>query len=342
VQAFGSDDTATGTMHADVSVTAGKAVSVTADGNIILSGAPGAENSALVLAGLPRGILGSSSFGANSATAAATVTGAVKFTAGTTLSVTAGNNLIVIGGSRGGSSAIVAAGSSHSRNDKATLNIDTSVSLTAKGALTLTATGGNLSFITSPAGPSSTRVFADSVGTNVSATANVDQSVTVSGKTLTLNGNVNTFTGSGFSGSNVVIDTSIKLLQNGHPLTGFHPQLMRTDAIHVAPVETTGVSFGGVQNLTGGTSIAPAAQPAGAIDTSGISLDAPVASSLGTLHLQGLVLNLVTVLGETGAPAVKQGTSYTPSSTGYDSAFPASCTALVLDHADRRCSSGGR
>jgi len=38
---------------------------------------------------------------------------------------------------------------------------------------------------------------------------------------------------------------------------------------------------------------------------------------------------------------VKQGTSYTPSSSAYGD-FPASCTALVLDHADRRCSAGGK
>src|SRR6185312_11456756 len=64
VQTLFSDNTAVGTVHADVNVTGGKAVKVTAAGDIVIAGGPGAENSALVLAGLVGGILTSSSIGA--------------------------------------------------------------------------------------------------------------------------------------------------------------------------------------------------------------------------------------------------------------------------------------
>jgi hypothetical protein len=122
-----------------------------------------------------------------------------------------------------------------------------------------------------------------------------------------------------------------------HPLT----QGVTHDAIQVAPAGTA-LSFGGLQ-LMPGTSVSPAVQPAAGIDTSGLTLPAPAVTGLDTLQVQGLVLNLVAVMGSTSQSKPEEGTLYAPSlAAGYAISFPSSCTTLVLDQEGRRCSAGGK
>jgi hypothetical protein len=314
-----------------------------------------------VIAGVPSHVFGSNAIGANSATAAATVTSKVNFTAGTALSVTAGGNVVISGGSRGGDGAIISAigGSSNGHKDKATLTVDQSVNIKgATVALTASSGAGNVSITTYLPSSAASRATVSSSGAGNTAKATVNGSVVITAKTpVTIGGSLHKIAAGASTSGNLIITSTITV--TGHAAAGGHSHAVHTsgfapemgrlsgDTLRVAPDFGT-TSFGGMRTL-GGASVTPAVpQPAVTI-SDGIELPAPAITSLDTMQVQSLVPSLVTVTGDDASQTKPQsspvkGAVFQPDLAAADFAgsFPSSCAVLVMAQADHRCPAGGK
>ena len=371
---FGSNNAATATAHGDLNITAGKALTITATGNFKVAGGPGAENSALVVAGLPASFSGANSppIGAASATATATVTSKLSFTAGTALSVTAGGNIDIFGGSRGASAALVSAigGSFDGHKDKATLTVDQSVNMKA-ASVSLTADSGlgSVNINTFPPSASAAPpVNVTSSGAGNVAKATVNGSVTITSKTpVAINGTYMPSIGLGTTGAslgtgiytngNLTITDTIKVTgQRGTATAGFHPLVfspgmvrLGTGSLRLAPEMGT-TSFSRIQDL-GGANLTPVAPQPEMIISGGIDLPAPTVTTLDTLQVQSVVPSLVTVTvagddSQQTKPASRtdQGATFQPDLTAADfsGSFPSSCSVLLVSQVDHRCPAGDK
>ncbi len=232
VFAFGSNNVATATMHGDVLVTAGGAMTITDNGALKVASGPGGESGGVVLAGL--GTNAASSFGVSGAipvsrnTATATETGAVSFTAGTNLTVTATDTITILGGSHLASNAFVQAVGS---DNKANLTVNDSVVMKAtKGALSVAGTNG---VTITTKGLSGDIITASSNGTGGSSnnvvSGKVNGSVTLTGKTVSVTptaviNSAGTFSSGGVIG-NLTVNIGPNLPTSAVSPRGFKPMV---------------------------------------------------------------------------------------------------------------------
>jgi hypothetical protein len=180
------------------------------------------------------------------------------------------------------------------------------------------------------------------------ASANINETVKITGKTVTLT--LDPHGDDKISSAGLVIDGTITV--TGHPIAGLHPQGGAPHSIHfsaqslqVQPLSGT-ASFGGLRELGGADVTAPAAPtaPTASVLGGGAQLPAPADAGLDTLQVQGLVVNLQTVVAG-GQSQPEQGTLFTPLAiaAGSSVSFPSSCNALLLKpDAGYRCTGGSR
>jgi hypothetical protein len=347
--AFGSNNVATAAMHADVLLTAGGAMTVTAKGNLKVASGPGGESGGLVLAGLASSV--APSFGLSSAIrvlrdkAIGTQTAGVSFTAGTNLTVSTTGGLIINGGSHVASGAFVQAIGS---GDTAILTANDNVVMKAtRGALSVTA--GTAPAITTQ--PSGSIFIAASSGFGGSsrdvASAKLNGSVTLTGKT-TVTVTPAAVLSSGGTGSvnslslyNGTINIGVNLPTSAVSPRGIAPMARVFKAYgteSLAPSLDVS-SFGQPQRvgLMPTVNITAPAEVAPAVSDGGVQLVSDI-SDLGTLQSHSLVTSLVTLMG---APLKIEATAFTPLVSL--AAFPASCAVLVQS-ADGQgsCRVGGR
>ena len=181
---FGSNS-ATAVAHSDLTLSAGGAnMSLKIKGTLLVAGGADADQFGTDIGGAPAGRLAPASIGpltADNSKVNVTTTGAVNFTAGTTLTVAqAGGDLSILAGSRGASFGSVNAVGSNARTS---LNVDTGVHIKAGGALAFTG-AHNVTIVAGRFAASSATPFLFSSGAGAHATATVDNSVKLTGTSV--------------------------------------------------------------------------------------------------------------------------------------------------------------
>ena len=353
---FGSNS-ATAVAHSDLTLSAGGAMILKVKGTLLVAGGADADPFGTDIGGAPAGRFAPSSIAANNSKVNVTTTGAVNFTAGTTLTVAqAGGDLSILAGSHGASFASVNA---FGTNARTSLNVDTGVHIKAGGALAFTGANNvtvqaGRGIATSSRGPS-----LSSGGPGARATATVDSSVKLSGTSVHIahTGTLTTassgsFTSGGLSVrggfSSAAIAAPHVLGANTLSVKSFAP---RSEMIHVAPMATQS-SFGGAKTLSAmpvtDISDSSPVQPVTLDTANGVSVGI-TAQTLATLQETSLVTDLVTVVGSDTAELLAasgqdgKATLFTPSiSNSYSSSFSGACVALVVSrNGQSRCSVAG-
>lgn len=352
---------ANATAKADVNINATGTIGVTltGTGNLLVAGAPDAEAFGTDAGGVGTpGRLFPANFGKLTAPGGhtnVTASGMVMFTAGGAITVAQhGGDLTILGGSN---AASFASAQAIGNGAKTTMTVNANVLMQAGGILTFT--GADNVTISAGRLPSSGAAspihYITASGAGASVTEKLDSSVKLTGTTVSIahSGAQNTHSSGHFSSSGFTQSGSISITSAAAHVLSVNLNrggvMLNDSALQVAPA-TSGLSFGGIRPLTAARVTVPRAITESVMGATPESVNVQTKPmTLSTLQSTSLVPSLVSLVGtdaggDFGAPLSTRATLFTPAldASGYSKAFSSSCTALVVQGSNARCSKGDK